>query len=128
MHLPILVLFLLCVLPILCGWISGYFRYKQLGVVDNKYPRIQNAQLTGAGARAVAAQLNAWEALAVYAAALLAVNIANVPVAQYASLTLVLLALRLLHALFYIINLDVLRSLVFMGAYGICVYMFVLAL
>ncbi len=119
---------MLCILPISCAWVSGYFRHQQLGSVDNKNPRVQNNQLTGAGARAVAAQLNAWEGLAVYSAALLAVTITQVPVASYATLTLVLLACRVAHGVCYIANQDILRSLAFLGSFGICIYMFVLAL
>lgn len=128
MNIPVFVLMMLCILPISCAWVSGYFRHQQLGVVDNKNPRTQNAQLTGAGARAVAAQLNAWEALAVYSAALLAVTIAQVPVASYATLTLVLLGCRIAHAVCYIANQDILRSLTFFGSYGISLYLFVMAL
>ena len=65
-------LLILCILPLTCAWIGGYYRQKQLGTVDNKEPRIQAAQLTGPGARAVGAQGNSWEALAVYSAAVLA--------------------------------------------------------
>ena len=128
MTIPITVLMIACILPILCGWISGYFRHKQLGMVDNKHPRAQNTLLTGAGARADAAQKNAWEALVVYIAALLAVTMMNVPVEQYATISLVFLALRVFHAIFYVTNMDVLRSLAFVGAYGVCMYMFYLAL
>jgi uncharacterized MAPEG superfamily protein len=128
MNYPIFVLMMLCILPILCGWVSGYYRHKQLGVVDNKHPRIQNTLLKEAGARAVAAQLNAWEALGVYSAALLAVTISNVDAESYAFLTLIFLALRILHSIFYVINQDILRSLVFLGGYGITIYMFILAL
>ena len=128
MHLPVLVLMILCILPITCAWASGYFRHQQLGVVDNKNPRAQNAQLTGAGARAVAAQANAWEALAVYAAALLALNVSQVPVEQYATLTLGVLAARVVHAVSYIANQDIVRSLAFLAGYGLCIYFFVMAL
>ncbi len=128
MNIPVFVLMMLCILPINCAWVSGYFRQKQLGTIDNKNPRAQNTQLTGAGARAVAAQLNAWEALAVYAAALLALTIAQVPVASYATLTLVLLGCRIAHAVCYIANQDIVRSIAFLGGYGICIYFFVLAL
>ena len=128
MNIPVFVLMMLCILPINCAWVSGYFRQKQLGTIDNKNPRAQNTQLTGAGARAVAAQLNAWEALAVYAAALLALTIAQVPVASYAMLTLVLLGCRIAHAVCYIANQDIVRSLAFLGGYGLCIYFFVLAL
>lgn len=128
MQTPILVLMILCILPIACGWASGYFRHKQFGSVDNKQPREQNAQLTGAGARAVAAQMNAWEALGVYSAALLALNLAQVPAEQYATLTLVLLGTRIAHTVSYIANQDIVRSLAFLAGYGICIYFFVLAL
>lgn len=128
MNIPVFVLMMLCILPINCAWVSGYFRQKQLGAIDNKNPRAQNTQLTGAGARAVAAQLNAWEALAVYSAALLALTIAQVPAATYATLTLVLLGCRIAHAVCYITNQDIVRSLAFLGSYGICIYLFVLAL
>lgn len=128
MNTPIVVLLVLSVLPIVWSWVSGYCRQKQFGAIDNKHPREQNAQLTGAGARAVAAQQNAWEALAVYAAALLAVTIADVPVESYATLALVVLACRIAHGVFYIANWDILRSLAFLPAFGICIYMFILAL
>ncbi len=51
-----------------------------------------------------------------------------VPVASYATLTLVLLACRVAHGVCYIANQDILRSLAFLGSFGICIYMFVLAL
>lgn len=127
MNLPIITLLAMCVLPLVWSWTSGYYRHKQLGAIDNKNPREQNAKLTGAGARAVAAQQNAWEALAVYAAALLAVNVANVPVESYASLTGIILLCRVAHGVSYVANWDVLRSLVFLPSYGLCIYMLVLA-
>ena len=128
MTTPLTVLLILCILPIACGWISGYYRHKQLGAVDNKEPREQNKQLAGPGARAVAAQLNGWEALALYLAALFAVFAAGVPVAEYATLTLVFLGLRVAYIGLYMANLDALRSTVWIGAYGILIYMFTLAL
>lgn len=128
MNIPIFVLLACCLLPIICSWVSGYYRYTQLGVVDNEYPRTQNMQLKDAGARAVAAQQNAWEALIVYAAALFAVYSVAVPVEQYAHLTAIFLLLRVCHAICYISNWDKLRSIAFVGGYGICIYLFILAL
>jgi uncharacterized MAPEG superfamily protein len=128
MTTPILVLLVLCVLPIVFSSFSGYCRFKQFGDVDNKNPRLQNTQLTGAGQRAVAAQQNAWEALILYSAALLAVTIAQVPVEKYAMLALVLMVARIAHGVFYIANLDILRSLSFIASYGIGIYMLILAL
>ena len=128
MSLPILTLIAVCVLPVVWSWVSGYHRRAQLGVIDNKHPRQQNAQLKGAGARAVAAQKNAWEAAIVYIAAFVAVKASSVPADDYATLALVFLALRVLHGVFYIMNQDILRSLVFTAGYGVCIYMMILAL
>jgi uncharacterized MAPEG superfamily protein len=79
-------LLILCILPLSCAWIAGYHRQKQLGSIDNKEPRIQALQLTGAGARAMAAQANSWEALAVFSAAILAVFISGVALQSVANL------------------------------------------
>ncbi|MEZ5567531.1 MAG: MAPEG family protein [Halioglobus sp.] len=121
-------LLILCILPIACAWIAGYHRHKQLGSVDNKEPRVQSQQLTGAGARAVAAQANSWEALAIFSAAVLAISVSGVALASISTLALVFTALRVLYIPLYIGNLDALRSLVFLAGYGICMYLFYLAL
>ena len=128
MNIVIGSLLVLCILPLSCAWIAGYHRHKQLGRVDNKEPRVQAQQLTGAGARAVAAQGNSWEALAVFSAALLAVVISGLPLSSISTLSLVFVALRVLYIPLYIGNLDTLRSLVFVAGYGISMYLFYLAL
>jgi uncharacterized MAPEG superfamily protein len=121
-------LLILCILPITCAWVAGYFRQKQLGSVDNKEPRIQSAQLSGAGARAVAAQGNSWEALAVYSAAILAVFMSGVDLQSISTPIMVFVALRIAYVPAYIGDQDKLRSLIFLGGYGICMYLFYLAL
>ena len=128
MNAPVITLLLLCIMPLVLSWVSGYFRHVQLGAVDNKLPRLQNEQLTEMGARAVSAQKNSWEALVVYIAALSALNFSGVAVEQYQSLCWVLLVLRCLYSFFYLKDMDILRSLSFLGSYGICIYFFVLAL
>ena len=121
-------LLVLSFLPIVCAWISGYHRQKQLGDVDNKEPRVQSAQLTGAGARAVAAQANCWEGLIVFTAAILAVYISGIALEEVANLAVAFTVLRIVYVPLYIGNMDKLRSLVFLGGFGICIYMFFLAL
>jgi uncharacterized MAPEG superfamily protein len=121
-------LLILCVLPLVCSWIAGYHRQKQLGSIDNKEPRAQWTQLTGAGARAVAAQGNCWEALAVYTAAIVAIAVSGVDMQSIAILSGVFVALRIAYIPAYIGNLDKLRSLIFLAGYGICIYFFILAL
>ena len=122
------VLLIMCIIPLLLAWVGGYYRKKQFGVADNKEPRIQSTLLTGTGARTVAAQQNAWEALAVYTAALVAVSAAAVSPDKTATVCVLLLAGRILHAVFYIIDKDILRSVAFLVGYGSCMYMFYLAL
>jgi uncharacterized MAPEG superfamily protein len=121
-------LLILCILPLSCAWIAGYHRQKQLGSIDNKEPRIQALQLTGAGARAMAAQANSWEALAVFSAAILAVFISGVALQSVATWAMAFVALRIVYIPMYIGNQDKLRSLVFIAGFGICIYLFYLAL
>lgn len=128
MNTVIASLLILCVLPLACAWIAGYQKHKQLGGVDNKEPRTQALQLTGPGARAVAAQGNSWEALAVFSAAVLALVIAGVDLATVGTQALAYTALRIVYIPLYIGNIDKARSLVFLGGYGICMYLFYLAL
>ena len=115
-------------MPIVCSWIGGYYRHTQLGKVDNKYPRLQAAKLEGAGHRAYAAQQNCWEALAVFAAALLALHISGVAIASAANLSLAFVVLRVIYIAAYLANQDYLRSSSFLGGFGICIYFFCLAL
>jgi uncharacterized MAPEG superfamily protein len=121
-------LLILSILPLTCAWTAGYFRQKQLGSVDNKEPRIQSQKLTGAGARAVAAQANSWEALAVFSTAILAVFISGLDLQNIATWAVAFVALRIVYIPLYIGNLDKLRSLSYIVGLGICIYFFYLAL
>ena len=128
MNVVITSLLILVILPVSCAWIAGYYRQKQLGSVDNKEPRAQSQQLTGSGARAVAAQSNSWEALAVFSAALLAVFIGGIDLDSIRMPVMIFTALRIAYIPAYITDLDKLRSLIFIGGYGICIYLIYLAL
>lgn len=121
-------LLILTILPITCAWAGGYYRSKQLGSIDNKEPRAQSLSLTGAGARAVAAQGNSWEALGLYSAALLALVISGVDLETVATQAMVLAALRIAYVPLYILDIDKLRSIAFIGSFGICLYFFYLAI
>lgn len=124
MSLLILVLFIGAVLPIALSWVSGYYRAQQFGSIDNKHPRTQSAGLEGTGARAVAAQKNAWEALAVFTAAVVAHTVKGGNAEAASILAVVWLGARIAHAVFYLANLDVLRSLVFLLGLGCAVALF----
>ena len=128
MNSVITALLVLAILPWVCAWIAGYFKHRQLGSVDNKNPRLQAMELSGAGARVVAAQANSWEALAIFSAAVLALSISGIPLASIANLALIFTGLRVLYIAAYLANQDALRSGVWLGGYGICIYFFYLAL
>ena len=68
--------------------------------------------------RANAAQLNAFEAFAPFAASVLMAQSAHVDPARIALLAMVFVGLRVLHGVFYIANLHVLRSAVWSGGFA----------
>lgn len=72
MTIPLLCLFIAMIMPLVPSGVSNMQRRKQFGAMDNHNPRLQAAQLTGLGARAVAAQQNCWEALMMFTASLAA--------------------------------------------------------
>ncbi len=119
-----LVLFIISVLPILLSAISAYFRITELGKLDNHRPREQQAALTGTGARAVAAQKNAWEALLFFATVTLIAVASPIDLHSLSIPAFAFLAARIAHPLAYIANWAVLRSMVFTVGWLSCVYIF----
>ena len=119
--------FVAALIPFPLAWVGAYYRVKQFGSLDNKHPRIQGAALEGAGARAWAAQQNAWEALPVFASAVFVAHLAGADPQSSANAALLFLAARFLHPVAYIANVDVARSLIFLVGIGSCVWLFVLA-
>lgn len=130
MTTPLWCLVLVAFLPYLLAFTGSYFKMQQFGKLDNKNPRQQAAQLEGIGARAAAAQANAWEALAVFTVAVVVLHLANPEAARSATaanLSLVFLAMRVAHPLFYLANIDIARSLTFMVDMGCAVWLIALA-
>jgi uncharacterized MAPEG superfamily protein len=121
MTTPLWCLVIVAFLPYPLAFIGSYFKTRQFGTLDNKNPRAQAAKLEGTGARAVAAQANAWEALAVFTAVLGVLHFANPEVARgstAANLSLGFVAARIVHPIAYLANIDLLRSAVFLVAIG----------
>jgi uncharacterized MAPEG superfamily protein len=116
------------VLPYLLAFTGASYRKRELGSVDNRNPRLQVQQLTGTGARCYAAQQNAWEALAVFTAAVTVAHLAGADAGKSAIAALVFIAARVLHAVCYIADQDKLRSLAFITGFGCCIWLFVLAM
>ncbi len=114
-------------IPYVLSFSGAAFRQRELGSVDNRNPRQQALQLTGAGARCYAAQQNAWEALAVFTAAVATAHLAGVDAADSAIAAQLFIAARVAHAGAYILDKDKLRSLAFIVGLGCCIALFVLA-
>jgi uncharacterized MAPEG superfamily protein len=102
-------------------------RRKQLGSADNKNPRLQQAQLTGTGARAVAAQKNAFEALAAFAPAVVLAHLCGADPVWSARLAAAWVVLRLGHGVCYLADADKARTAMFTLASGCTIGLFVLA-
>ena len=95
---------------------------------DNRDPRSWLARQDNPRVvRANAAQLNAFEAFAPFAASVLMAQFAGVDPARITLLALVFVGLRVLHGVFYIAGIAALRSLVWAGAFGCVIALIVQA-
>ncbi len=127
MTTPFWCLLIALLIPIALAGMGGFFRMRQFGTLDNKHPRQQAAQLEGAGARCMAAQQNAWEALAMFTAAVTVAHLAGADPGRSATAAQLFIGARVLHAVFYLANIDWARTLIFFVGLGSCIWLFVLA-
>ena len=77
MTTPLWCLVIVAFIPLILAGVGGYLRLQQLGKVDNKHPRTQALELTGAAARTLAAQANAWEATALFTVSVVIAHLAG---------------------------------------------------
>lgn len=114
MNTLLLTLFISMLLPFLAKAPLVVAMNRQPGGYDNRHPRAQQKRLTGFGERATAAHYNSFEALLIYAAAVLAVFVNG----QIDTLTLTLgwifVGSRVAYLVLYWVNLSSLRSLVWL--------------
>lgn len=127
MTTPFWCLLVAVLIPYVLAFTAAYFKSRQFGSVDNNNPRTQGAALTGVGARAWAAQANAWEALAVFTAAVGVAHLAGADPGRSATAAVLFVSARILHAFFYLADLATPRSLSFLVAFGSCLWLFWLA-
>ncbi len=128
MTTPFWCLLVVAAIPYVLAGVGGYLKVKQLGRFDSHHPRIQNAALEGAAARTWAAQLNAWEALALFASAVFVAHLAGANPATSATASILFVAARVLHPVFYIGDKPPLRTGVFLVGLGSCFWLFMLAI
>lgn len=91
---------------------------------DNRDPRAWEARLSGMPARAHAAHLNSFEALPLFAAAVIIAHLAGAEQGRIDALALAFIALRLGYGICYIADWHLLRSVLWVGALGCCVALF----
>ena len=115
MTILILCLFIALLLPYMAKLPLAYAMHQQ-GGYDNNHPRAQQAQLTGVGARALAAHQNSFEAVIIFAPAIL-LAIATQNTGEFIQLLAVIHVIaRVLYNILYLINWGTLRSLVWFVA------------
>jgi uncharacterized MAPEG superfamily protein len=116
-----------CILPYVWLGPAASARKEQFGTFDNKHPRQQTSKLEGKGARAYAAHQNAFEALMIFAPAVLVAHVTHADPKLSAGLAVAWVVFRFLHGVFYLANIDIARSVVFFGAFLSALGQFVIA-
>ncbi len=128
MTLVVACIILAALLPILVKSPLGYLQSKQAGGYDNHNPRIQQQSLTGIGHRALAAHQNAFEAFPPFAAGVLLALWAEAPILQIQILCVVYIVARIAHPIFYLADIDKLRSTSWAIGLGASIWLMCLAL
>ena len=93
----------------------------------NRAPRDYLEQLSGWRKRAHWAQLNGFEAFPPFAAAVIIAQLQHAPQSWIDGLAAAFIVLRVLHGIFYITDRASLRSLVWFGAVGCVIALFISA-
>jgi uncharacterized MAPEG superfamily protein len=120
---------------LLCVLVAGLLPYLFTGVAkvagpryDNRDVRAWQGRLQGLAYRANAAHLNGFEAFPLFAAAVLSAMVAGADPTRVNQLAVAFVVLRVLYGVVYLMNLAAVRSLVWFGALGCAVAIFIAAL
>jgi uncharacterized MAPEG superfamily protein len=118
---------LACVLPILAAgtakW-GAFTRSVHDGGYDNADPRAWLARQGGRRARANAAQVNSFEALPLFIAAVLTAQQLKVPQDVIDGLALAFVLLRVIYIFLYVADRAASRTGVWTAALGVCIALF----
>jgi uncharacterized MAPEG superfamily protein len=107
----IICLFIAALLPFLAK-VPVAIAMQKLNGYNNNHPRAQQAELTGFGARALAAHQNAFESLAIFAPAILLAIATNNTGAMIEQLAITHVIARVLYNIAYLINIGTVRSII----------------
>jgi uncharacterized MAPEG superfamily protein len=106
---------------------AAKFSGREFAGAGNRAPREFLERLSGWRKRAHWAQLNGFESFPPFAAAVIIAQLRHVPQARIDTLAIAFVVLRALHGIFYIADRASLRSLVWFGAVGCVVALFICA-
>lgn len=119
-----------CVLPVLTvglAKVTSARLARKAGGYDNNNPRLWEQGLSGWRQRANAAQNNGFEALPLFLAAVILAQQAHADQARIDHLALLFISLRVLYVAAYLMNLGMLRSLLWAGGVAASIAIFVMA-
>ena len=120
-----------CLLPVLTIGLAKAASVLAKGrngeVYDNNHPREWAVRLTGWQQRAHAAQVNGFEALPLFIAAVILAQQAHADQGRIDSLALLFVALRIVYVIVYLMNLGTLRSLVWAAGFAVSVAILAMA-
>lgn len=118
-------------LALICVLIAGIMPVVSAGIAkaglrnyDNRNPRDWLAKQSGYRQRANAAQANAWEAFPFFAVGVLAAQSMGVAQGRIDTLALSFVLLRVLYLAMYLADLALLRSIVWIAAWGISISLY----
>jgi uncharacterized MAPEG superfamily protein len=127
MTLPLWTLLVASLLPYVWAAVGNLHRKREFGELDNDQPRLQQAQQRGVGARANAASQNAFEALGMYAPAVLVAHLLAPTSELSALLALGWVAFRVAHGVCYVADKSSARSACFALATACSVFLYLVA-
>lgn len=128
MEIIIACVILAALLPILVKTPLIYLQSKQPGGYDNHSPRVQQQSLSGVGQRALAAHQNAFESFPPFGVGVLLALWAEAPVDQIQILCIVYIVSRIAHPIFYLADIDKLRSLSWAIGFAASIWLMCLAI
>lgn len=117
MSLSLWCLFIAALLVILSKAPAMRAMARMQGGYDNRHPRAQQAALTGAGARGLAAHQNTIEAFPMFAAGVIVAHVFAAGSSLAALLAVLFIVSRILYIGLYVANIATVRSLVWAAGY-----------
>lgn len=116
------VVFIQSIFSMLLLPVVQFYRFKQLGRLDNRLPRQDFEQLTGVGQRAVNAQKNSREIFTVLLGAVFIAYAQDVNLNTLSNIGWLFLASRVLYVIAYLADWAVARTTIWLVGFGCCCY------